>query len=102
MSNNEFTAEGAELVLRSADQFLTDWEENEGADDDDCKKARAEFDRYEPLFLAAPELLAALKEAKAWNDADIRGFDDISPNLEMLKARRTVIRAAIVKAERVS
>jgi hypothetical protein len=51
------------------------------------------------LVAAAPELLAMLQEVSDWNRADIRGFDDISPNMEMLKARQAALRAAIAKVE---
>ena len=44
------------------------------------------------------EMLAALRDVQAWNNADIRGIDDITPNLPMLKARRKLIRDAIAKA----
>ncbi len=40
-------------------------------------------------------LTAALNEARLWNNADIRGLANISPNLEMLKARRAVIADAL-------
>jgi hypothetical protein len=46
-----------------------------------------------------PALLAALEDAADWNAADIRGFDDIQPDMAMLKARRKVLRAAIAKAK---
>lgn len=51
------------------------------------------------LIAAAPELLAALREVEAWNSSDIRGYDDISPNMEMLEARRRWVRAAILRAK---
>ena len=43
-------------------------------------------------------LLAAAKEALAWNAADLRGIEDITPNEEMLRARAKVLRSAIRKA----
>jgi len=50
------------------------------------------------LIASAPELLAALQDALAWNQSDIDGFEDISPNEEMLAARAELLRAAIAKA----
>jgi len=50
------------------------------------------------LIAAAPDLLEALKGAFDWNQADIEGFDDITPSMEMLEARAEVIKAAIAKA----
>lgn len=44
-------------------------------------------------------LLDDLKEIQSWNTSDIRSIDDISPNLEMLLARRSVIRGAIRKVK---
>ena len=44
--------------------------------------------------------LMALHEIKAWNAADIRGFDEITPDMEMLKARRKVINGAIAQHTR--
>ena len=51
------------------------------------------------LIAAAPELLAALRDALDWNANDLRTMDEITPDEAMLKARRKVLRAAIAKAE---
>lgn len=40
---------------------------------------------------STPTLAQLIDEIRAWNNADIRGIDDISPNVDMLKARRGVI-----------
>lgn len=45
------------------------------------------------------ELLTALREALDWNQADIDGLEDISPDMDMLEARRDVIQDAIAKAQ---
>jgi len=37
----------------------------------------------------------ALKDARSWNNQDIRNFEDITPSLDMLKARRGVIARAL-------
>jgi hypothetical protein len=50
------------------------------------------------LNAAAPRLLQVLRHALNWNDADISGFDDITPNMDMLEARREMLSAAIRKA----
>lgn len=44
------------------------------------------------------KLLVALKEVRSWNNSDIRGFEDISPDMAMLKARRSVITKALREA----
>lgn len=51
------------------------------------------------IIAAAPELLEALKEVMTWTRQDISGFDDISPNLEILKNRKAMLKEAIAKAE---
>lgn len=44
------------------------------------------------------DLAAAMRHVKDWNDSDIKSFDDISPDLRMLKNRRDVIRKALKSA----
>ena len=51
------------------------------------------------LLAAAPDLLAALKEARDWNNADIQWLEALPPDLAMLKARRKALNTAISKAE---
>ena len=46
------------------------------------------------------KLRAAVKEALSWNASDIRGFEDISPDMSMLKARRAVLRDALKPTRR--
>lgn len=48
------TTEDLQSVLRHADQFISDWEENEGKDDPECKKAREAFDRLKPIIEQFP------------------------------------------------
>lgn len=44
-------------------------------------------------------LRLALTHALEWNESDIAGYDDITPTLEMLTARRKVLKDAIRKAK---
>jgi hypothetical protein len=44
------------------------------------------------------ELLEALDEVRVWNKQDIAGFEDISPDLRMLRARDRFLRKAIKAA----
>lgn len=41
------------------------------------------------------EAYEALRHVQAWNNSDIKGFEDISPSLDMLKARRRVVMRAL-------
>lgn len=45
------------------------------------------------------KLIATLREALQWNQADLDGFNDISPDEEMLYARRQVLLEAIDSTE---
>ncbi len=44
-------------------------------------------------------LLELLDDIRSWNNSDIRNYDQISPNLPMFKARRSVINEVIKKAK---
>ncbi len=44
-------------------------------------------------------LMRALREIKAWNANDIRGYEEITPDMDMLKARRKVINEALKAAK---
>ena len=44
-------------------------------------------------------MVEALENALTWNDADIKGYEEITPNLDMLKERRKVIKAALKLAK---
>lgn len=54
-----FTTADADRLLRLADQFLEDWELDSPRE---CSERRAEFGAIRPLLVAAPELLAALRD----------------------------------------
>ena len=47
-------------------------------------------------------MLEALEAARDWNNADIRGFEDIAPDLPMLRARRRVLAKALAQAREVT
>ena len=61
-----FTSEDADRLLQLADQFLEDWEEDDGKDDfskSECEARRREWDAIRPLLLAAPDMREALEIA---------------------------------------
>jgi len=63
MSTQDFTSADADRLLGLADQFLEDWETNEGSADPECKERRAEWDTLRPILVQAPLLLKALEDA---------------------------------------
>lgn len=65
----KFTTADADRLLGLADQFMEDWEENEGQRDPECIERRREWDALRPLLMQAPALFKAL-EAWAFADAD--------------------------------
>ncbi len=60
-SITRFTTADADRLLGLADQFLEDWEGDEGSDDLESEERRTEYDAIRPLFVAAPEMLEVLK-----------------------------------------
>ncbi len=68
MSTHDFTSADADRLLGLADQFLEDWESNEGKHDPECKERRAEWNGIRPLLVHAPQLLKALEDAFALLD----------------------------------
>ena len=70
---NSFTPQDADRLLGLADQFLEDWEQNEGKDDPECVERRTEWNAIRPLLAAAPTLLSAclwmMRElCESWNE----------------------------------
>ena len=63
MTPQNFTVEDAGRLLGLADQFLEDWESDEGTDDPECKERRSEWDAIRPVLANAPRLLAILQDA---------------------------------------
>lgn len=59
---NHFTPADADRLLGFADQFIEDWETDEGAEIDAVERERIEeYRRIRPLLAAAPCMLDALK-----------------------------------------
>lgn len=65
-----FTTQDADRLLGLADQFLEDWEQNEGKNDPECAARRAEYNAIRPLFVAAPKMLEALYLINVDKDGD--------------------------------
>jgi hypothetical protein len=63
MTAQDFTVEDAGRLLGLADQFLEDWETDEGKDDPECRERRSEWDAIRPLLANAPHLLTILQDA---------------------------------------
>jgi hypothetical protein len=61
MTAQNFTVEDAGRLLGLADQFIDDWEANQGKDDPECQERRTEWDTIRPMLAAAPELLRQLE-----------------------------------------
>lgn len=60
-----FTSEDASRLLQIGDQFLEDWEDDDGKDEiskADCEERRREWDAIRPMLVAAPDMLDALKD----------------------------------------
>ncbi len=66
-----FTTADADRLLGLADQFLEDWEQNEGKGDPECAQRRKEYDAIRPIFVAAPAMLAALEVACSVREAEM-------------------------------
>lgn len=76
MPETIFTTADADRLLGLADQFLEDWEQNEGKDDPECAQRRKEYDAIRRIFVAAPAMLAALNFACSVHDTYIsEGFE---------------------------
>jgi hypothetical protein len=61
-----YNTESADRILGLGDQFIENWEADEGKDAEDkvlCAERRKEWDHYRPLFINAPKLLKALQMA---------------------------------------
>ena len=63
MTAQDFTVDDAGRLLGLADQFLEDWESNEGKNDPECRERRSEWDAIRPLLANAPRLLTILQDA---------------------------------------
>jgi hypothetical protein len=47
--------------LSTADQFMEDWEANEGKNDPECAERRADWNAIRPLLVQAPAMLTAIR-----------------------------------------
>lgn len=56
------------------------------------------FTTRESQAATIQKLIAALQEVNNWNDHDLKVIEDISPDENILRARRKFIRAAIKQA----
>jgi hypothetical protein len=65
----KFTTADADRLLGLADQFMENWEKNQGRGDPECIERRGEWDAIRPLLVQAPALFHTL-EAWAFADAD--------------------------------
>ena len=63
MTEQNFTVADAGRLLGLADQFLEDWESDEGKNDPECQERRAEWDAIRPLLATSPRLLVILQDA---------------------------------------
>ncbi len=63
MTPQNFTVQDAGRLLGLADQFLEDWDSDEGKNDPACKECRSEWDAMRPLLANAPQLLTVLQDA---------------------------------------
>jgi hypothetical protein len=63
MTAQDFTSKDTDRLLGLADEFLEDWECNEGQRDPECKQRRAEWNALRPILVLAPLLLKAVEDA---------------------------------------
>lgn len=56
-----FTTADADRLLGLADQFMADWEANEGKHDPECAERRAEWNAIRPLLVQAPAMLTVIQ-----------------------------------------
>lgn len=87
------TVADADRILGLADQFLEDWEDDDGKDAEsiaNCQERREEYDAVRPLLVKAPALrdaLRALLNTVALNldDQDIRDVAVIDVAHDLLR-----------------
>ena len=63
MTAQDFTVEDAGRLLGLADQFLEDWESDEGKNDPEYQERRREWHAIRPVLANAPRLLTILQDA---------------------------------------
>ena len=78
VTNEPFTEADVDRILGLADQFLEDWEQNEGEHDPEGIERRKEWDALRPLLVQAPVLLMLLSDARQavlqFADTDLHGI----------------------------
>ncbi len=84
----------SELSINPGENGEANIEPVKKEDDYDDKLAEAAME-YKHKKQQQHKLVEVLREIQEWNDADIAGFDDITPDMEMLKARQDTIREAL-------
>jgi hypothetical protein len=77
-----FTTEDADRLLGLADQFMEEWEANEGRNDPECAERRAEWNAIRPLLVHAPAMVAALQTLIDRADAVISAIDGATDQFE--------------------
>lgn len=91
----DFTTANADRLLGFADQFIEDWETDEGAEIDSDERERIEeYRRIRPLLAAAPRMLVALQSAEAMIRLELQPESDTGLHQLLLD-----IRSAIIEAE---
>jgi hypothetical protein len=77
-----FTTADADRLLGLADQFMEDWEANEGKDDPECAERRAEWNAIRPLLVQAPAMLTAIRTMIERADDIISAIDGATDQFE--------------------
>jgi hypothetical protein len=77
-----FTTEDADRLLGLGDQFMEDWEANEGKNDPECAERRADWNAIRPLLVQAPAMLAALQTLIERADGVISAIDGATDQFE--------------------
>lgn len=100
IDGQSFTDEDAGRLLGLADEFMEDWEQNEGDGDPECQERRKEYDAIRPLLASAPSLLDALLDAETEIQNMLEDFCQAEGPEADTSAQNTLatIQAAIAKA----
>jgi hypothetical protein len=77
-----FTTADADRLLGLADQFMEDWEGNEGKHDPECAERRAEWNAIRPLLVQAPAMLTAIRTIIERADDLISAIDGATDQFE--------------------
>jgi hypothetical protein len=77
-----FTTADADRLLGLADQFMEDWEANEGKDDPECAARRADWNAVRSLLVQASAMRAALQALIERADDLISAIDGATGQFE--------------------